>query len=322
MALPIALLMLVLIFASVVAASAAARGGRARDRRRRRWDAVPRPLHRRLAVRDQRRHAHRPRRRDRLLAVHRQPLPRRARGRRNRARRRSRSRWRRPVARSRSPESPSPSDSPRCCSSRARSSPRWAPRARSSSRSRSSTASRSCPALLAVLGPRVDRLRLPFLGRRRPEGTGAWHAMAMWVMKRPLIVLVPALVVLVLAGTPFLQLAPGQRRRRRAAAFEHRSSGLRHLAAATFRVRTRPRSPGRLLPGRQPAHGRSRRCDLRPQPPPGGTAERRYACRASSTSTRASRAPTTSGLYSGPTDQLPADAAAGAARSAPARTSC
>jgi putative drug exporter of the RND superfamily len=62
------------------------------------------------------------------------------------------------------------------------------------------------PALLSVLGPRVDRLRLPWIGRRRPEGTGAWHAMATWVMKRPLVVLVPAVVVLVLAGTPFLQL--------------------------------------------------------------------------------------------------------------------
>src|SRR5207248_622266 len=57
------------------------------------------------------------------------------------------------------------------------------------------------PALLAVLGPRVDRLRLPWIGRRRPEGAGAWHAMATWVMKRPLIVLVPAVVVPVLAGT-------------------------------------------------------------------------------------------------------------------------
>src|SRR5713226_5274408 len=62
------------------------------------------------------------------------------------------------------------------------------------------------PALLAVLGPRVDRLRLPWIGRRGPEGTGAWHSMATWVMKRPLVVLVPAVVVLVLAGTPFLQL--------------------------------------------------------------------------------------------------------------------
>ena len=33
------------------------------------------------------------------------------------------------------------------------------------------------PALLSVLGSRVDRLRLPFLGRRKPAGTGAWHSM-------------------------------------------------------------------------------------------------------------------------------------------------
>jgi RND superfamily putative drug exporter len=62
------------------------------------------------------------------------------------------------------------------------------------------------PALLSVMGPNVDRWRLPFLGRRKPAGTGAWHSMAVWVMRRPWVVLVPALAVLVLAGTPFLQL--------------------------------------------------------------------------------------------------------------------
>ena len=62
------------------------------------------------------------------------------------------------------------------------------------------------PALLSVMGGSVDRLRLPFLGRRHPEGTGAWHSMAIWVMKRPFVVLVPSLVLLVLAGSPFLQL--------------------------------------------------------------------------------------------------------------------
>jgi uncharacterized membrane protein YdfJ with MMPL/SSD domain len=62
------------------------------------------------------------------------------------------------------------------------------------------------PALLSLLGPRVDRLSLPFLGRRKPAGTGAWHAMAMWVMRRPWVVLVPALAILLVAGTPFLQL--------------------------------------------------------------------------------------------------------------------
>ncbi|MEP6753759.1 MAG: MMPL family transporter, partial [Candidatus Dormiibacterota bacterium] len=62
------------------------------------------------------------------------------------------------------------------------------------------------PALLSVMGPNVDRLRLPFLGRRKPAGTGAWHSMAMWVMRRPWVVLVPALAILLVAGTPFLQL--------------------------------------------------------------------------------------------------------------------
>jgi RND superfamily putative drug exporter len=62
------------------------------------------------------------------------------------------------------------------------------------------------PALLSLLGPRVDRWSLPFLGRRKPAGTGAWHSMAMWVMRRPWVVLVPALAILLVAGTPFLQL--------------------------------------------------------------------------------------------------------------------
>ena len=67
------------------------------------------------------------------------------------------------------------------------------------------------PAMLAILGPRIDwwpawatRLR-PSLGRPRREG-GGWHAMALWVMRRAWLVLVPALVLLIVAGTPFLQL--------------------------------------------------------------------------------------------------------------------
>jgi uncharacterized membrane protein YdfJ with MMPL/SSD domain len=65
------------------------------------------------------------------------------------------------------------------------------------------------PALLSVLGGRVDRLRLPFL-RARGDGAGAWHSMALWVMRRPVLVLVPALAVLFLAGTPFLQMRLAQ----------------------------------------------------------------------------------------------------------------
>jgi RND superfamily putative drug exporter len=68
------------------------------------------------------------------------------------------------------------------------------------------------PAALSVLGGRVDwwpkslKSRFPSLGRRNPADTGAWHSMAVWVMRRPFFVLIPALVVLVIAGTPFLQL--------------------------------------------------------------------------------------------------------------------
>src|SRR6266705_776248 len=62
------------------------------------------------------------------------------------------------------------------------------------------------PALLSVIGPWVDRLRLPFMRRRNAAGTGVWHSMALWVMKRPVVVLLPALTLLLLAGTPFLQL--------------------------------------------------------------------------------------------------------------------
>jgi len=58
------------------------------------------------------------------------------------------------------------------------------------------------PALLAVLGPRVNRFRLPL--RRQRMGRGFWHALATWVMRRPLRVLVPALLLLALAGSPFL----------------------------------------------------------------------------------------------------------------------
>jgi RND superfamily putative drug exporter len=62
------------------------------------------------------------------------------------------------------------------------------------------------PALLAVLGRRVDRFRLP-IGRRRParaEGTGFWHRVATWVMRRPAPIALAVVAFLVLLGTPFL----------------------------------------------------------------------------------------------------------------------
>ncbi|TCO48597.1 RND superfamily putative drug exporter [Kribbella antiqua] len=67
------------------------------------------------------------------------------------------------------------------------------------------------PALLAVLGHRVNSLRLPFL-RSRAVGVaehGAWYRLAHNVMRRPVryvLVLVPVLLVL---GIPFLQAQLG-----------------------------------------------------------------------------------------------------------------
>ena len=62
------------------------------------------------------------------------------------------------------------------------------------------------PALLAVLGRRVDRFRLP-IGRRaavRDPGTGFWHRIATWVMRRPVPIALAVVAFLVLLGTPFL----------------------------------------------------------------------------------------------------------------------
>jgi len=59
------------------------------------------------------------------------------------------------------------------------------------------------PALLSVLGRRIDAGRLPV---RWPEGRGAWSALARWVMSRPFLVLVPLLALLLGLGSPFLRL--------------------------------------------------------------------------------------------------------------------
>ena len=78
------------------------------------------------------------------------------------------------------------------------------------------------PALLSLLGEAVNfRIMSWLLGalsmrpgwwpkHQRTAGTGAWHSMAVWVMRRPVLVLVPALAFLFILGTPFLQLRLAQ----------------------------------------------------------------------------------------------------------------
>ena len=63
------------------------------------------------------------------------------------------------------------------------------------------------PALLALLGPRINRLRIP--GRRLERtqtGRGGWHRMAEAVMRRPVLFLVPALLLIVTLSVPFLDI--------------------------------------------------------------------------------------------------------------------
>jgi RND superfamily putative drug exporter len=59
--------------------------------------------------------------------------------------------------------------------------------------------------LLAILGPRVNRWRVP-LPRRASAGRGLWHGLAVRVMRRPLLVLLPIVALLLLTASPFLQI--------------------------------------------------------------------------------------------------------------------
>ena len=77
------------------------------------------------------------------------------------------------------------------------------------------------PAVLGMLGPRVNALSVSGAWRRlrgmppSPAGTaaadagGRWRRMARWVMRHPLLVFVPVLALLLLAGTPLLRMQEG-----------------------------------------------------------------------------------------------------------------
>jgi uncharacterized membrane protein YdfJ with MMPL/SSD domain len=68
------------------------------------------------------------------------------------------------------------------------------------------------PALLGVLGHRVEALRVPWRrdGRvRTAADDGAWARLARWVMRRPLIVAGATIALLAVLGAPFFQVAFG-----------------------------------------------------------------------------------------------------------------
>jgi RND superfamily putative drug exporter len=64
------------------------------------------------------------------------------------------------------------------------------------------------PALLAMLGPRVDKLTL-WKRAYKPETEGMWHRIATFVMRRPWPVTLAVLSVLVVLGLPFFGIKIG-----------------------------------------------------------------------------------------------------------------
>src|SRR6266436_296644 len=66
------------------------------------------------------------------------------------------------------------------------------------------------PALLAVIGPRVNSLRLPFIHPERSrKGRGFWHRVAVVVMTHPWPVFLSVSALLLVLGLPFLHLRVG-----------------------------------------------------------------------------------------------------------------
>ena len=61
------------------------------------------------------------------------------------------------------------------------------------------------PALLSLLGDRVNSIKIPFSLNDKTGEDGFWSWIANRVMKRPLVVLIPSMMVLLIAGSPFLQ---------------------------------------------------------------------------------------------------------------------
>ena len=67
------------------------------------------------------------------------------------------------------------------------------------------------PALLAVLGPKVNALRIrrTVPGPAAAENSGGWYRLAHSVMRRPLLYAVPIVVLLLALGSPFLKVVWG-----------------------------------------------------------------------------------------------------------------
>lgn len=123
------------------------------------------------------------------------------------------------------------------------------------------------PAALAVLGPRVDAIRVtPHFGAAR-AGAGVWHAIASSVMKRPVLYLVAVTSVLLALAGPFAhvrfgnvdhRVLPATAESRRVAETVDRDFAKNSMATIDVHVliersfTTRPAAPGPLGQGYSP----------------------------------------------------------------------
>ncbi len=75
------------------------------------------------------------------------------------------------------------------------------------------TALIALPALLSLLGDRVDALRVPFIRRRATRrlsgGSGIWERLAHSIMRRPVVWLTIAVVALLVAAAPVMMMKSG-----------------------------------------------------------------------------------------------------------------
>ena len=64
-------------------------------------------------------------------------------------------------------------------------------------------------AILAILGENVNRFKVPFGLKQETGDDGLWFKLADFVMRRPVVTLIPILILLIGAGTPFLNVQLG-----------------------------------------------------------------------------------------------------------------
>jgi RND superfamily putative drug exporter len=119
-----------------------------------------------------------------------------------------------PAAPCSSPASPSWPRWPACTSPATTASARWRPARSSSSASRCSARSPCCPRMLSKLGDRIDKGRIPFLGKRmaRRSESRVWSAILDRVLRRPLVAALLSGGLLVALATPDARPAHRERR--------------------------------------------------------------------------------------------------------------